>query len=147
MSKHENVSVSARAAIFGSKTGEEGGSNGSKDKKSRLSFFSGGKKATKKEAALPAGWEELADETSGYPYWRNLHDNMTTWERPTEPAVAPAPADAPLPPGWTEVMDEASGYPYYLNERNGTTSWERPSGETVGLHRTMTVQDMNKHVI
>lgn len=31
---------------------------------------------------LPSGWEELIDETSGNPYFLNVADGTTTWDRP-----------------------------------------------------------------
>ena len=34
--------------------------------------------------SLPAGWEELIDESSGQPYYFNEADNVTQWERPKQ---------------------------------------------------------------
>ena len=107
------------------------------------------------ETALPAGWVELVDESSGQPYYFNEDDNITQWESPvavrkddsvvvidtrsTNPDLTipvnevapviegPATNVVPsLPLGWVELIDESSGKAYFFNEKESLTQWNKP---------------------
>lgn len=88
--------------------------------------------------ALPPGWEQVTDPSSGKPYWCNRATGESSWTPPV--AVAPAPvampvvpvamppwqAPSPLPAGWEQAPDPASGRPYYFNRATGQSSWTPP---------------------
>jgi YHS domain-containing protein len=107
------------------------------------------------ETALPAGWVELVDESSGQSYYFNEDDNITQWESPvavrkddavvvidsrsTNPDLTipvnevapviegPATNVVPsLPLGWVELIDESSGKAYFFNEKESLTQWNKP---------------------
>ena len=103
--------------------------------------------------ALPEGWTETADPSTGQSYYYNVNTQETSWERPVAEAVLstetaaepdlkveeppksaePETAETPiakdesaLPDGWTETMDPTSAQSYYYNANTQETSWERP---------------------
>lgn len=79
--------------------------------------------------ALPPGWEQATDPSSGRPYYCNRATGQTSWTPPAaEAPAAPAPAPAPsaLPAGWEQTTDPASGKPYYFNRSTGASSWTPP---------------------
>jgi len=105
------------------------------------------------EDALPDGWEEMVDQSSGNVYYYNAESGVTSWDRPTESldveededeeeeedvatdekeeeivfeADENADEDA-LPDGWEEMVDQSSGNVYYYNAESGITSWDRPT--------------------
>merc|ERR1719498_182081 len=78
--------------------------------------------------ALPPGWEQVSDPSTGKPYYCNRTTGESSW---TVPAGAPAPAPAPaapagLPAGWESTTDPATGKTYYFNRATGETKWEMP---------------------
>lgn len=108
----------------GAAPAESAGTNGGIDQGSAAEE----KPSTESSTALPAGWKELMDPSSGRPYYYNENDGTTSWDRP---AAAPENTEtAPLPAGWREVIDPGSGRPYYYNEVDNTTSWDRPMAPT-----------------
>lgn len=88
--------------------------------------------------ALPAGWEQVVDASSGKPYYCNRATGESSWTVPAAPAAAPvvmpvapppAPVAAPqpvLPAGWEQAPDPASGKTYYFNRVTGQSSWTPP---------------------
>jgi len=72
--------------------------------------------------ALPPGWEQITDPSSGRPYFCNRQTGQSSWE---PPAAAPA-GPPPLPYGWEQVTDPSSGKPYFCNRQTGQSSWEPP---------------------
>jgi len=82
---------------------------------------------------LPPGWEQVADPTTGNPYYCNRATGESSWTVPVAAApvmqmVAPVPAAVPgLPPGWEAAADPASGKSYYFNRATGATTWEIPA--------------------
>ena len=92
---------------------------------------------------LPSGWESRVDPTTGRPFYVNLVERTTSWERPTAPAAAPTPAPTPAPPpvteqteeaslaslpaGWEARVDPTSGRTFYVNLTERTTSWNPPT--------------------
>mmetsp|Transcript_15310 Transcript_15310/g.41957 ORF Transcript_15310/g.41957 Transcript_15310/m.41957 type:complete len:306 (-) Transcript_15310:99-1016(-) len=80
--------------------------------------------------ALPVGWEQVVDPSSGKTYYCNRATGESSWTPPQAPAPAPAPAAAPaptqLPEGWEQATDPASGRPYYFNRSTNATSWTPP---------------------
>jgi len=83
-------------------------------------------------SALPAGWTERVDPTSGKPYYVGPGGD-TSWERPAGGGPVPRAAPPPMPPvagglpaGWTATIDPLSGRTYYTNSALGTTQWEPP---------------------
>jgi hypothetical protein len=75
----------------------------------------------KDESALPDGWTETMDPSSGQSYYYNAITQETSWEKP-QPVIEAAA----LPEGWSEVMDPSTGRPYFYNSQTQDTSWERP---------------------
>jgi CspA family cold shock protein len=84
---------------------------------------------------LPLGWEQVADPTTGKPYYCNRATGESSWTPPvaaaptfaTMPAMAPAAVATPmLPAGWEMANDPASGKPYYFNRATNETSWTIP---------------------
>ena len=47
--------------------------------------------AQAERSALPPGWTEHRDRTSGKAYYHHAASKTTTWERPAPPAAAPSP--------------------------------------------------------
>lgn len=45
---------------------------------------------------LPAGWEEVYDEGTGYFYFWNVHSNLVSWLPPSHPRAAPSESAAHL---------------------------------------------------
>ena len=99
------------------------------------------------DAAIPGGWVELVDESSGNPYYFNEVENITQWDKPVivqdgkgelvevEPAVeAPASeSDPDLPFGWVELTDETSGKVYFYNEGENLTQWKKPQDSSKSI--------------
>jgi len=95
-------------------------------------------------AGLPPGWEQVADPTTGKPYYCNRATGESSWTVPVgaAPAMTMMPAMAPvaampmptfaaetptLPAGWESAADPSSGKPYYFNRATGETKWEIPT--------------------
>ena len=105
-------------------------------------------------SALPDGWQELVEESSGMTYYFHEADGITTWDRPESNAALEsrsevqgppvcvttsegdvveesvsekAPLEGSLPEGWETVYDDASNQTYYFNAYENKTSWDRPS--------------------
>merc|ERR1712127_631818 len=85
---------------------------------------------------LPVGWEQVADPTTGNPYYCNRATGESSWTVPIAPAVAPSVFQPPpvaaaeaasLPAGWESASDPSSGKPYYYNRATGETKWETPT--------------------
>jgi hypothetical protein len=66
---------------------------------------------------LPAGWSEVVDEASGYPYYLNARDGTTTWDRPSAPPPPPiAPPPAVPPPAYkSPLRDKVAPAPSQLD--------------------------------
>ena len=88
------------------------------------------------QQALPDGWVEAQDPSSGKSYFYNASTGLTSWERPslptsdqstsgTMPEVTVPQVDI-LPDGWEEMVDPSSGRTYYYHSQTNETSWERP---------------------
>lgn len=100
--------------------------------------------------ALPDGWVEVEDPSSGRNYYYNSLTQETSWERPLgdggtshlEPVVVddgddedddageevhPTTATDEFGDGWTQVTDPNTGSIYYYNQLTQETSWEKPS--------------------
>eukprot|EP00538_Stauroneis_constricta_P000509 CAMPEP_0119553754 /NCGR_PEP_ID=MMETSP1352-20130426/6427_1 /TAXON_ID=265584 /ORGANISM="Stauroneis constricta, Strain CCMP1120" /LENGTH=984 /DNA_ID=CAMNT_0007600219 /DNA_START=188 /DNA_END=3142 /DNA_ORIENTATION=+ len=89
--------------------------------------------------ALPEGWMETQDPSSGATYYFNSVTNETSWERPAatpsaatnaQDSAAPQEqeqAPAPAQQEWMETQDPATGNTYYFNTVTNETSWERPA--------------------
>lgn len=85
---------------------------------------------------LPPGWEQVADPTTGNPYYCNRATGESSWTVPVAaaPVVAVAPvaaapallAVAGLPEGWEAANDPASGKQYYFKRATGETQWTVP---------------------
>jgi CspA family cold shock protein len=81
--------------------------------------------------ALPLGWEQVADPSTGKPYYCNRATGESSWTVPVAAApVAPLPVAAPagpaLPPGWEQAPDPATGKFYYFNRATSETRWDPP---------------------
>jgi WW domain len=90
--------------------------------------------------ALPSGWVELIDATSGNPYFLNESTNEATWERQVDAAIyerQEALTSDDLSQGWVEQFDE-SGRVYYVNQTLGLTQWERPAAAAAPLRTSRT---------
>jgi len=72
---------------------------------------------------LPAGWQEVNDETYGLYYYCYV-DGLTSYEYPTEPVYAQE--ESGLPEGWQAVEDAEYGT-YYWNSVSGDTTYELPT--------------------
>jgi hypothetical protein len=111
---------------------------------------------SKSKDALPLGWEELEDASTGEIYYYNAESGETSWESPTAEVgdaagegtdVIPDNGEESegvdedegidndgiehLPDGWKEVEDPSTGEIYFYNAESGETSWERPAVEKV----------------
>jgi len=78
---------------------------------------------------LPIGWEQVADPTTGKPYYCNRATGESSWTVPVAaaPVMAPMPMVAPgLPVGWEAAADPTSGKTYYFNRATGETKWDPP---------------------
>jgi len=80
---------------------------------------------------LPLGWEQVADPSTGKPYYCNRATGESSWTIPVAAAPAPVMAPAPvfavgLPAGWEQANDPASGKPYYFNRATNETKWDPP---------------------
>ena len=62
--------------------------------------------------ALPVGWIQQNDPTTGHPYYVDTTTGLSQWNRPV------------LPAGWTELTDPSSERRYYSN--GSKTQWEYP---------------------
>ena len=51
---------------------------------------------------LPAPWQAVLDESSGYHYYWNCETNEVQWEPPPAPAVQGCPLPEPPPPPLTD---------------------------------------------
>jgi hypothetical protein len=97
-------------------------------------------------SALPAGWTQEMDHSSGLPYYYNEESGETSWDRPTgstetgermaetsepgeEDNIVPTSSKSSLPVGWTEEVDELTGRRYYYHVERDITTWERPVEE------------------
>lgn len=102
------------------------------------------------ENALPPGWKQVSDPSSGRIYYYNDQTGQTQWLRPEGAAKMPLPAaaaggtgaeagaeaggasgegaDCPPPPGWRKIQDPASGKTYFWHQASGKTQWSRPEG-------------------
>jgi hypothetical protein len=91
------------------------------------------------QPALPFGWTELVDPSTGISYFLNVESGVTTWERPNEEEPKNREKGAQvanddstlaevgaLPDGWTEEIDGVSGRTYYYHVENGEASCDRP---------------------
>jgi len=100
--------------------------------------------------ALPEGWIEANDPSSGKVYYCNMNTQETSWERPTMPEAkdssdenpsteetveaevteesTPTPAET-VDDEWEEVQDPTSGKTYYFNKQTQETSWEKPTAK------------------
>jgi hypothetical protein len=85
------------------------------------------------EDALPEGWIEVADPSTGEAYFYNETTGETIWERPfiaaseefLEQNDTPLVNSGVLPNGW-EKVDAGNGEFYYHNQALGQTQWEPP---------------------
>jgi cold shock CspA family protein len=88
---------------------------------------------------LPLGWEQVADPTTGKPYYCNRATGESSWTIPVAtaptamptamPAFAPlaaAPITETLPAGWEQATDPATQKTYYFNRASGETTWTPP---------------------
>lgn len=101
--------------------------------------------------ALPGGWVEASDPSSGKVYYYNSQTQITSWERPesvegaSDPATAAAATNEQseekveessdpemLADGWIEVQDPGTGKTYYYNQSTEETSWEKPTSGSAG---------------
>ena len=64
--------------------------------------------------ALPVGWQETREPSSGQTYYVHAASGLTAWERPKR-----------LQPGWEQTADE-SGKPFFFNASTSETRWEAP---------------------
>lgn len=110
------------------------------------------------DLALPLGWSEHVDPTSGQSYYVNETAGTSSWEWPTidyTEIVKIVPAEqeseivesvtydsssagvsvvetklgSELPIGWIEVPDPSGGLSYFYNEAENRTTWDRPCAE------------------
>ena len=89
--------------------------------------------------ALPPGWSEEVDPSTGMSYYYNAEAGVSSWERPAseerKEKVASVDDDehvaneSALPEGWAEEFDEMSGQTYFYHAESNVTTWERPSAE------------------
>lgn len=103
-------------------------------------------------AALPEGWEERLDPSSGRTYYVDHNTKTTSWVRPVQSAVRhqvferaqsmrsrsfqaaasmrrrAESGGVSLPPGWERKMDPGTGRFYYVDHINRQTHWHPPSG-------------------
>ena len=90
---------------------------------------------------LPPGWFAAIDEDSGDHYYCNEVTGETTWDIPTDSAIANEKLNnsnqAPvvevdekyhgIPPGWFATTDPDRAELYFCNEETGETTWDRPT--------------------
>ena len=74
---------------------------------------------------LREGWIFKKDTSTGKIFYVDCSTGKSQWERPSAPAIQPAPAPV-LPSGWIEMVDPASGRKYYCDTISKRTQWERP---------------------
>jgi serine/threonine protein kinase len=93
--------------------------------------------------ALPDGWEEFVDDSSGRTYYHHAATQQTIWERPKAAKSGKSvqfkanvveavveierKPEEPLPEGWEQFEDTNTNRPYYYHAASGVTVWERPS--------------------
>ncbi|KAL7578391.1 hypothetical protein ACA910_012791 [Epithemia clementina (nom. ined.)] len=69
----------------------------------------------KQENPLPPGWSEYFDQASGQPYYHNMNDGTTTWDRPVADSTDPVPvvedqgASSEMNSTETESAEEQTG--------------------------------------
>jgi hypothetical protein len=102
--------------------------------------------------ALPDGWIEATDSSSGKVYYCNTDTQETSWERPvventagtskerTELEVTETVVIEDIADGWEEVQDPTTGNTYYFNKETQETSWEKPTS-TIPESATTTNDD------
>eukprot|EP00727_Mastigamoeba_balamuthi_P008887 m51a1_g4620 hypothetical protein (1410) ;mRNA; r:291183-296569 len=80
--------------------------------------------------ALPPGWDEVTDASSGRKYYYNKTLRKTQWSRPAADSIPPPESprdDAPLPAGWEER--DANGRKYYVNKALKQQPMSQRSGD------------------
>ena len=103
--------------------------------------------ASAKDAALPAGWEEMQND-EGHTYYYHAEKRESVWEPPSKETVADklkrskvggaitrlreaaVAKDAALPAGWAEMQND-EGHTYYYHAEKNESLWEPPSKETI----------------
>ena len=107
------------------------------------------------QKALPAGWVEQAEPSTGKVYYFSVSTNETTWDRPEETSSAEFAVSTTaavesheeavistsepyveqeeiseveaLLEGWVEQQDPTTGNVYYYNAMTNETTWKRPT--------------------
>jgi hypothetical protein len=65
---------------------------------------------------LPTGWIQLVDEVSGLPYYMNVHDQTTTWDRPPTVTTTTDGQPVDIPREDHHDMDEPRTHHHHINE-------------------------------
>ena len=74
---------------------------------------------------LPAGWATAVSQSTGDMYYINTLTNESTYDRPTQPAVADSGWEE-LPEGWEERISRSTGHTYYVHLESGHSTYDRP---------------------